>query len=84
VAVYKPGEQTERGELPLDAAMARLGISKSTAIRLIKKGILPAHQACPGAPYVIPAAAVDNPEVLAAIDIRPVPPNSNQLGLQLQ
>jgi Helix-turn-helix domain len=84
VAVYKAGEQAQRGELSIDAVATRLGISKVTAIRLIKKGILPAEQTCPGAPYVIAETAIANPSVLAAIGARPVSPDPNQLGLNLQ
>jgi DNA invertase Pin-like site-specific DNA recombinase len=84
VAVYRLGEQAERGELSLNDVMVRLGISKATAIRLIKKGSLPAQQVCPGSPYVIAATDIDNPNVLAAIGRSPVPPDSGQLGLELQ
>jgi excisionase family DNA binding protein len=53
IAVYRDGERVERGELILDEAASRLGVSKMTVARLIKDGILPAKQSCVGAPYVI-------------------------------
>jgi len=84
VEVYKDGEQIERRELPLEAVMTRLGISKASTIRLIKKGILPAHQVCSGAPYVIAEAAIASPDVQAAIGAQPVSPDPNQLGLDFQ
>jgi excisionase family DNA binding protein len=34
-------------------AASRLGVSKMTVVRLIRDGLLPARQACVGAPYVI-------------------------------
>ena len=53
IAIYRDGERAERGELILNEAASRLGVSKMTVVRLIKDGILPAKQACIGAPYVI-------------------------------
>jgi hypothetical protein len=38
-----------------------------TVVRLIKDGLLPAKQACIGAPYVIRQADLDLPEVKRAI-----------------
>ncbi len=53
IAIYRDGERAERGELILNEAASRLGVSKMTVVRLIQDGILPAKQACIGAPYVI-------------------------------
>jgi len=38
-----------------------------TVVRLIKDGLLPAKQACIGAPYVIKQANLDRPKVKRAI-----------------
>jgi excisionase family DNA binding protein len=67
IAVYRDGERAERGEIILHEAASRLGVSKMTVIRLIKDGLLPAKQACIGAPYVIKQADLDRPEVKRAI-----------------
>jgi excisionase family DNA binding protein len=67
VAVYHEGERAERGELILHEAASRLGISKMTVVRLIKDGVLPAKQACIGAPYVIRELDLDLPAVKRAI-----------------
>jgi excisionase family DNA binding protein len=56
IAVYRDGERAERGEIILHEAASRLGVSKMTVVRLIKDGLLPAKQACIGAPYVIKQA----------------------------
>ena len=40
-------------------AAQRLGVSKYTVCRYIKRGVLPAAKPLPGSPYRIPAAAVD-------------------------
>src|SRR3984893_25922 len=53
IAVHREGERAERGEVILHEAATLLGVSKMTVVRLIKDGILPARQSCPGAPYVI-------------------------------
>ena len=67
IAVYRDGERAERGEIILQEAASRLGVSKMTVVRLIKDGHLPAKQACIGAPYVIRQADLDRPEVKRAI-----------------
>ena len=63
ITLYLDGERAERGELILHEAASRLGVSKMTVVRLIKDGVLPAKQACIGAPYVIREADLDLPEV---------------------
>jgi DNA invertase Pin-like site-specific DNA recombinase len=50
---HSPGEHHERGELTLEEAAARLGISYSTVQRLINRGQLPAQQICPKGPWII-------------------------------
>jgi excisionase family DNA binding protein len=66
IALYREGERAERGELILHEAASRLGVSKMTVVRLIKDGVLPAKQACIGAPYAIREADLDLPEVRQA------------------
>lgn len=67
IALYREGERLERGELVLHEAATQLGVSKMTVIRLIKDGLLPARQACPGAPYVIQRNDLDRPEIRRAV-----------------
>ena len=59
VAVHRPGEMAERGELTLEDAAARLGTSKTTVLRLIADGTIDAAQVCKGAPWAIPKARID-------------------------
>lgn len=66
-AVYREGERSGRGELVLKEAAAVLGVSKMTVTRLIKDGVLPAEQACGGAPYVIRRDELMQPAVTRAI-----------------
>jgi excisionase family DNA binding protein len=58
VAVYRPGEMDERGELTLEAAASRLDVSKMTVLRLIRDGTIIGRQVCKGAPWAIPEAQV--------------------------
>lgn len=84
VTLYRDGERAERGELTLDEVAVRLGVSRPTVIRLIKRGTLVAQQICPGAPYVISEAAVASAAQLPAVGVGPQSPHQNQLGLTFQ
>lgn len=67
IGVYRDGERAERGELILNEAASRLGVSKMTVTRFIKDGVLPAKQSCAGAPYVIREIDLDRDEVRNAV-----------------
>ena len=58
VPAHRPGEMVERGELTLDEAARRLGVSTMTVLRLIGAGAISARQVCKGAPWAIPEAQV--------------------------
>jgi excisionase family DNA binding protein len=75
----------ERGEVILHEAASRLGIGKMTVVRLIKDGLLPAKQACIGAPYVIREKDLDLPAVRRAIkNGRAVPHDPREGTLEYQ
>ena len=59
VAVHRPGEMAERGELTLTEAAERLDASTMTVLRLIADGTIDAAQVCKGAPWAIPEAQLD-------------------------
>jgi excisionase family DNA binding protein len=59
IANYTPGERQARGELTLEEAAKKLGVSYSTAQRMIKQRQLPARQVCPGSPWIIHFEQVD-------------------------
>ena len=85
IAVYREGERAERHELILHEAASRLGVSKTTVIRLVRDGLLPAGQVCPGAPYVIREEDLDRPVVRRALaNGRAVSPNPRQERLSFQ
>jgi len=63
IAVYRKGEREERGELVLAEAAGRLGVDPSRVYGLIRSGVLPARQACRGAPWLIRERDLDAPQV---------------------
>jgi excisionase family DNA binding protein len=85
MAVYREGERAERHELILYEAASRLGVSKMTVVRLIRDGLLPARQACVGAPYVIREDDLNRPAVRRALASgRAVSPDPRQERLSFQ
>lgn len=56
---YSPGEREARGELTLEEAATRLGVSYSTVQRMIQRRQLPAQQVCPGGPWTVRADDVE-------------------------
>jgi excisionase family DNA binding protein len=85
IPVYRDGERTQRHELILHEAASRLGVHKMKVVRLIRDGLLPARQACVGAPYVIREHDLDRPAVqLALLTGRAVSPDPQQESLPFQ
>ncbi len=58
IPVYREGEMRERNEMKLEEAAVHLALSEKTVRRLIQDGVIPARQACKGAPWVIDATAL--------------------------
>ena len=84
VAVYREGERQERNELTLQEAAERLRVSKMTVLRQIRRGAIPARQACKGAPWVISVDALEHaqrPE--AASEKGPVTAGPRQQTLEI-
>ena len=67
IAAYRDGERRERNELVLSEVSARLEVDPSVVRRLIAAGLLPARQACKGAPWIIDAGDLDSPRIVAAL-----------------
>jgi DNA invertase Pin-like site-specific DNA recombinase len=59
--------QSGGSKMTLQAAVAHLGVSNTVILRLIKKGLVPATQVVPYAPYEIDRAALDSPAVREAV-----------------
>jgi DNA invertase Pin-like site-specific DNA recombinase len=70
VPVYREGERAERGEVTLNEAADILKVSSATAHRMIKRGVLPAQQLCPGAPLIIRLADAQQDAVRQDADAR--------------
>jgi excisionase family DNA binding protein len=84
IAVYRDGEMAERGELTLEETARRLAVSKMTVLRLIDSGVIPARQACKGAPWAIPEAELAGLDARTAFIRRPQPENADQESLTFQ
>ena len=84
VPAYRPGEMADRGELSLEEASRRLGVSKMSLLRLIGDGAITARQVCKGAPWAIPEAQIAalNPAMLPSGRPRTADPAQNVLDLQ--
>ena len=68
IPVYCEGERQQRNELTQTEAAARLNVSARTMNRLIRSGVIPARQACKGAPWVIPADALESAAVRRSLE----------------
>ena len=60
-------EQAREDVVTLDRAAQRLGLSPTSVRRLIKRKVLPASQVVAGAPWQIPAAALESEAVQQAV-----------------
>jgi DNA invertase Pin-like site-specific DNA recombinase len=58
IAVYRPGEWAERGEITLEAAAGIIGVTPMTVLRMVQRGEIKGRQLCRGAPWVIRAEDV--------------------------
>jgi excisionase family DNA binding protein len=82
IANYVPGERELRGEMTLEEAAERLGVSYSTVQRLIQRNQLPAQQVCPGAPWIVRKEDVDTLRCNSRGRNSPSSPSSNQQSPQ--
>lgn len=84
VPAYRSGEMAERGELTLEEAARRLGVSKMSVLRLIGDGTIGARQVCKGAPWAIPEAQIATLVLAKSASGRPrtADPAQNVLDLQ--
>lgn len=84
IAVYREGEREERGELTLQEAAERLGVSKMTVLREIRRGAIAASQACKGAPWIIAVHALEQTRhTTAGTKQGPITADPNQKNLAL-
>lgn len=84
IAVHRPGEMAERGELKLEEAAELLGISRMTVLRLISSGSIMASQVCKGAPWAIPRAQLEGLDPRVGATQRPRTDIQGQAALDFQ
>ena len=58
IAVHRPDEWAERGEVTLQTAAQLMAVSVMTALRIVRLGMVKGRQICRGAPWAIEAEAV--------------------------
>ena len=58
IAVHRPDEWAQRGEITLQAAAQIMDVSVMTALRMVRRGIVKGRQICLGAPWAINAEDV--------------------------
>jgi hypothetical protein len=58
IAVHRPSEWAERGEITLEAAAQIMDVSVMTALRMVRRGIVRGRQVCRGAPWATKAEEV--------------------------
>ena len=80
---HRNGEWAERDEITLEAAAKIIGVTKMTALRMIKRGDIKGRQVCAGAPWVIKAEDVA-PFRTRHRPKRPVTPNRAQQVFDFQ
>jgi len=82
IPVYRDGEREARGELTLEEAAAALNVSRMTVLRMIRSKLLPATQACLGAPWLIRKEDLE----MRREQLKNVPrtPDPNQLCMDLE
>lgn len=83
IAVYREAERHARGELLVSELASMLNIGYETALRLIRKGLIPAQRACAGAPWVICAEDVKAYQS-SQPDQSPQTADSHQLPFEFQ
>ncbi len=70
IAAYREGERALRGEVTLEEAAKILDVSEATVRRLIQEKVVPAHQLCKGAPWVIRASDLEHETVRGTANAR--------------
>jgi excisionase family DNA binding protein len=70
IAAYREGERVLRGEVTLEEAAKILDVSEATVRRLIQEKVVPAHQLCKGAPWVIRASDLEHETVRGTANAR--------------
>ena len=83
IAAYREADRHARAELLLSEVASALNVGYETALRLIRKGLIPATRACAGAPWVIRQQDLEAFQKAQPTQ-SPQTANPNQLSIDLQ
>ena len=83
IAVYREADRLARGELLVSEVASALNVGYETALRVIRKGLIPATRACAGAPWVIRKEDLEAFQSAQPLQ-SPQTANPNQLSIDLQ
>lgn len=83
IAVYREADRLARGELLVSEVASALNVGYETALRLIRKGLIPATRACTGAPWMIRHEDLQKFQKAQPTQ-SPQTANPNQLSIDLQ
>ena len=83
IPVYREGEREARGEMFVGEASKVLGVTPTTILRMIRLKQLPATHACPGAPWIMRRADVEQYRAERDRATTPPTPDSKQLNLEI-
>jgi excisionase family DNA binding protein len=83
IAVYHEADRNARGELLVGEVAGALNVGYETALRLIRKGLIPATRACAGAPWVIRKEDLEAFQTAQPLQ-SPQTADPNQLSMDLQ
>ena len=83
IAVYREADRHARGQLLVSEVASALNVGYETALRLIRKGLIPATRACAGAPWVIRKEDLEAFQTAQPLQ-SPQTANRNQLSMDLQ
>jgi DNA invertase Pin-like site-specific DNA recombinase len=83
IAAYREEDRHARGELLVSEMANVLNVGYAAALRLVRKGLIPATRACTGAPWVIRKEHLETYQAAQPTQ-SPQTANSNQLSIDLQ
>jgi len=83
IAGYREADRHARAELLMSEVASALNVGYETALRLVRKGLIPATRACAGAPWVIRREDLEAFQARQPIQ-SPQTASPNQLSMDLQ
>jgi len=84
IAVYRAADRLARGALTVNEAAARLRVTPTTVLRMIRQRRISAMQVCANAPWILRQEDVETLQAAAHCSDAPPTLNQNQLTLTIQ